>query len=65
MRNSLYASMMVLFLAVASAPAWAEDPGRAAVRRGGETDRACLWPMTTASVAPNVFRGTHDRSDSE
>ena len=29
--------MMVLFLAVASAPAWAEDHGRAAVRRGGET----------------------------
>ena len=37
MRNLLYASMMVLFIAVASAPAWAEDPGRAAVRRGGET----------------------------
>jgi hypothetical protein len=37
MRNSLYASMMVLFIAVTSAPAWAEDPGPAALRRGGET----------------------------
>ena len=37
MRNSLSASMMVLFFAVASAPAWAEDPGHAAVQHGGET----------------------------
>ena len=37
MRDLLYASIMVLFIAVASAPAWAEDHGRAAVRRGGET----------------------------
>ncbi|HET9607152.1 MAG TPA: hypothetical protein VFO87_08870 [Nitrospira sp.] len=37
MRNSLYTSLMVLFIAVTSAPAWAEDPGRAAVRRSGET----------------------------
>ena len=36
MRDLLYASIMVLFIAVASAPAWAEDHGRAAVRRGGE-----------------------------
>ena len=37
MRNSLYASMMVFFIATASAPAWAEDPGRTAVRGSSET----------------------------
>lgn len=34
MRNSLYASMMVLFIALASAPAWAENSGHAAALPG-------------------------------
>lgn len=34
MRNSFYASMMVLFIALASVPAWAEDSGRAAALPG-------------------------------
>ena len=45
MRNSLYASMMVLFIALASAPAWAEDSRRAAA--------------TGSSSAPVVFTA-HD-----
>ena len=44
MRNSLYALMMVLFIALASAPAWSEDSRRAAA---------------TGSSAPVVFTA-HD-----
>ena len=65
MRNSLYASMMVLFIAAASAPASAEDPGRAAVQRGGETTVVFVAHDYGFSGPERIPGGLHDRSDSE